>query len=138
MNKKSIIYVLIIFIIIFIPINIYANTDQTRILIADKKDSNGGEGTHSSDLGSLDKYKGSVASSEKLEDMAGKILGIIQLVGTSISVTMLMVIGIKYMVGSVEEKATYKKELWPYFIGALLLFSGTYFPQLIYEIIINF
>ena len=36
---------------------------------------------------------------------------------------MLAVLGVKYMLGSVEEKAEYKKDLIPYFIGAVLLFA---------------
>lgn len=38
------------------------------------------------------------------------------------------------MVGSIEERAEYKKTLFPYLIGAILLFSGTLLPQIIYNI----
>ena len=38
----------------------------------------------------------------------------------------------------VEEKAEYKKNFVPYLLGAVLLFTGTLIPQLIYEIIRDF
>ena len=39
----------------------------------------------------------------------------------------LIVLGIKYMMGSTAEKAEYKKTLMPYFIGALLIFGASAF-----------
>ena len=35
-----------------------------------------------------------------------------------------MVIGIKYMMGSAEEKAEYKKTMIPYLVGAIILFAA--------------
>lgn len=69
--------------------------------------------------------------------MVEKILGFIQVVGVVVSVVMLMAIGIKFMVGSIEEKAEYKELLKPYLIGAFLVFSGTTIPQIIYQIAKN-
>ena len=89
-------------------------------------------------LGNLDDYKGNPGNADKLVSKAEDILGIIQVVGTVISVIMLMVIGIKYMMGSVEEKAEYKETLKPYLIGAFLLFTGTLIPQIIYKLAQNF
>lgn len=62
-----------------------------------------------------------------------KALGIIQTVGIVGSVIILMVAGIKYMTGSVEEKADYKKALLPYVVGAMLLFSATTIANLVYQ-----
>ena len=72
--------------------------------------------------------------SDKLKAKAEIILGVIQVVGVVVSVIMLMAIGIKYMLGSVEEKSEYKKTLIPYLIGAVLVFSGTTIPNIIYLI----
>ena len=92
-----------------------------------------------SDLGDLNAYGGgSSGSSRRLENMAEMILGVIQNIGTAVSVIMLIVIGIKYMVGSIEERAEYKQTLKPYIIGAFLLFSGTTVPQIIYRLAQNF
>ena len=89
-------------------------------------------------LGDLDKYQGTVGESTKLSSKAESILGVIQVIGTIVSVAMLMVIGIKYLLGSVEERAEYKDTLKPYLIGAFLLFSGTTVPQIIYKIAQSF
>ena len=62
--------------------------------------------------------------SNKVSNIGGKVLGAIQVVGTLISVGTLMVLGIKYMMGSAEEKAEYKKTMIPYAIGAILLFAA--------------
>lgn len=70
---------------------------------------------------------------EDLKSVGGKIVGIIQIVGTVISVGMLTIIGIKYVLGSAEEKASYKKTLIPYIVGAILLFGATNLTQAIYE-----
>lgn len=84
-------------------------------------------------LGDLTKYKGGNDGSNNLVGRVGNILGIIRTIGTIVSVVMLIIIGIKYMVGSVEEKAEYKETLKPYIIGAFILFTGTLVPQIIYE-----
>ena len=65
----------------------------------------------------------STTGNNKLKTIIGTILGIIQVIGSIVSVAILAVLGIKYMVGSVEEKAEYKKELPTYVIGAVLLFG---------------
>ena len=59
-------------------------------------------------------------------DTVGKrIMGILQAVGIVIAVVVLMVLGIKYMMGSAEEKAEYKKTMIPYVVGAILIFAAT-------------
>ena len=62
-----------------------------------------------------------------------KILGIIQTVGTIIAVGVLMVLGIKYMMGSAEEKASYKKTMIPYIVGAILIFAATNIAKMVYN-----
>ncbi len=65
---------------------------------------------------------------------AGKnIVGVLQAVGIVLAVVMLSVIGIKYLMGSAEEKADYKKSLMPYVVGAALIFTASIFAQAIYE-----
>lgn len=73
--------------------------------------------------------------SDKLQEKAELILGVINVVGVSIAVIVLMVIGIKYMIGSVEEKAEYKKTMTAYIIGAMLLFGVTTIANIIYKIV---
>ncbi len=80
-----------------------------------------------------DIYKPTNANSEKINSKVGPILGIIQNVGMIVSVISLMIIGVKYMLGSVEERADYKKTLLPYIVGAIILFVGSTIPNIIYS-----
>lgn len=74
------------------------------------------------DPNSYDPRKNSFVSN-KIVTKANSILGSITTVGIVIAVIALLIIGIKYMTGSVEEKAEYKKTMIPYIIGILLLLS---------------
>lgn len=78
---------------------------------------------------------GSVSTSEAQSffDKAGVILGAVRTLGVVISVLVLMFVGIKYMLGSVEERADYKKAMMPYVIGAILLFATTTFVTIIFD-----
>jgi len=62
-----------------------------------------------------------------------KLVGVFQAIGIVLSVVVLTVIGIKYLMGSAEEKADYKKSLIPYVVGAALVFTASVFAQSIYE-----
>lgn len=53
---------------------------------------------------------------------AGVIVNAIINVGLVISIVMFMVLGMKYMIGSIEERAEYKKTLMPMVIGTLMIF----------------
>ena len=85
-------------------------------------------------LGDLNSYQGSGTSSNKFQTKANKVFTIIKATGTVISVIMLTAIGIKFLLGSAEEKADYKKSLIPYIIGAAMIFLGSWLPQLIYDL----
>lgn len=72
-------------------------------------------------------------------DNAGKnIIGVVQAIGSIAAVVVLVALGIKYMMGSVEEKAEYKKTLMPYVIGAVLIFAASNLASVIYGWAINF
>lgn len=64
---------------------------------------------------------------------AGIVLGAIRNVSAVVAVIALMIIGIKYMIGSVEERAEYKKTLIPYVIGCVLVVSITTIVSFIYN-----
>ncbi len=63
------------------------------------------------------------ADADKIKNIGNVFVEIIQIVGSILSVIILVIIGIKYMTGSVEEKAEYKQSLMPYLIGAFILFG---------------
>lgn len=77
----------------------------------------------------LDNINNFVPNSENpngnLVSKVNVILTIITNIGMVLAVLMLAILGIKYMLGSVEEKAEYKKDMIPYLIGAFLLFGIT-------------
>lgn len=72
-----------------------------------------------------------------LKNTGNDIVRVITTIGVIISVIMLIVLGIKYMTGSVEEKAEYKKTLLPYTIGAGLVFAASAIAQIVYNLAIN-
>ena len=72
---------------------------------------------------------------DTVEDIGGKILGIIQVIGTFISVGALMIMGIRYMMGSAEERASYKKSMIPYIVGAVILFGAVNITSMIYDMV---
>ncbi len=72
--------------------------------------------------------------SERAVTMAGKVLGIIRNCGIIVSVIALSIIGLKYMLGSLDEKANYKENMIPYIIGCALVAACTIIPSIIYSI----
>ncbi len=78
-------------------------------------------------------YKSNVGDNTKLLGFGNIIVWVVRTVGTAISVLMLIIIGIKYIMGSVEEKAEYKQTMWPYVVGAILIFAGASITNMIYE-----
>ena len=73
-----------------------------------------------------------------LTTKAGTILGIVRSIGVAVAVVALTIMGFKYMLGSVEEKADYKKSMVPLVIGIVLLAGGTVLVELIYKVAIQF
>ena len=70
-------------------------------------------------------------------EFAGIIVWILQFAGYTVAVIMLSVIGIKYIISSPGEKADLKSRLIPYGIGAVLLFAGSTFLNIIYNVVNN-
>ena len=84
----------------------------------------------------LDKINGqSEVNDAQLVSIGNKVVNIIQVVGIVIAVVILLVIGIKYMIGSASEKAEYKKTMIPYIVGAILIFAGTSIVKVIYSVL---
>ena len=65
--------------------------------------------------------------------VGNQVVGILTTVGVVLSVVILIVIGIKYMMGSAEEKAEYKKTMMPYIIGAALIFAASAIATVVYN-----
>ena len=62
---------------------------------------------------------------EGIMNVGGRIVSIVTTIGIIVAVVVLLVLGIKYMMGSAAEKAEYKKTMIPYLVGALLIFGAS-------------
>ena len=78
-----------------------------------------------------------MAGGARLVKIANVIIGAVQLVGSGISVIAIIIIGIKYMMGSVEEKAEYKKTMIPYVVGCIMVFWISNIVKIIYNIAVK-
>ena len=60
----------------------------------------------------------------KLQDFSKDIYSILLIIGISLSVIIGIVLGIKYMISSVSEKASVKEMLLIYVISCVIVFGG--------------
>lgn len=65
----------------------------------------------------------------------GIILGALRIFGTATCVITLVVLGVRFMLGSASEKATYKETMVPYLIGAVMVFIIPTIIQIIYDLV---
>lgn len=72
-------------------------------------------------------------ASDQFNKVGNKMITSFTAVGMVVSVVTLIIIGIKYMIGSIEDRANYKKSMLPYVIGAGLVFSASAIAQIIYN-----
>lgn len=75
------------------------------------------------------------SDTSRIANMTGTILATIRNVGIISSVVALSIIGLKYILGSLDEKANYKENMMPYVIGCFLLAMATTIPSIIYDIL---
>ncbi len=94
--------------------------------------------TTNTGLGDLSQYAKTQSVSSRFSSMVGTILGVVQVIGSLLSVICLIALGVKYMLGSVEEKASYKKTLVPYVIGAIMTLGISNLLSIIYQITQSF
>lgn len=74
------------------------------------------------------------AQATKVTELGAIIVTIMRTVGIVVAVVILLILGIKYMMGSAEEKAEYKKTMIPYLVGAILIFASTTIVTVVYNI----
>ena len=71
---------------------------------------------------------------EDVFDKVGVIVSAVRIVGVVISFIGIIGLGIKYMMGSVEQKAEYKSTMMPVLIGMIMIFAITNIVSIIYSI----
>ena len=113
MIKKTIILFITAILIAIIPLNVFAKYDGIDT------------GIHSGDTEAI---RSSV-------EITSRIVGTLQVAGSIISVVALIIIGIRYMFSSIEDKASMKGVLIYYIIGAVLVFATTNVVGFAYDII---
>lgn len=80
------------------------------------------------------KANDSSADMTAFTNTAGKILGTIRNISAIVAVFVITILGIKYMVGSVEEKAGYKKSFIPLIVGIIVVVSATTIASLLFTV----
>lgn len=80
-----------------------------------------------------DKLTGKGGKTDQIEKVGSGILSVVSIIGSAVSIIAIIALGIKYMLGSIEEKAEYKKTLIPYLVGAICVFGATTIPSIVYE-----
>ena len=70
-----------------------------------------------------------------IKNIGSIILSGITGVGIVVSVVMVAILGVKYMMGSAEEREEYKKSMLPYLIGAILLFGASAIANMVVSLV---
>ena len=113
-SAKILFIILIFFIIVFSFINIFS--------------------VYGFDISDL---SGTKASNTQLDGVINTIVTIVSTIGSIISVIVIIILGIKYMVGSTEERAQFKQSMMPYLVGAIIVFAASTIVGIIYNAIVK-
>lgn len=126
MKKKKLYIIMLILSFIFASFSyeVQANSSVVSIPLA--------SGVDVDTIFAGSEFSGSESGDKAIEEgtnlAAGIInnaIAIVQILGLGIAMIMLFSLGMKYMVGSVEEKAEVKKHALVYVVGAVIFFSAT-------------
>ena len=115
---KILVTVLLAVILISFVANICNAADSAALLTPDKIDA---------------KKATSTGSTDSLIVKANNVAGMIRNIAVIASVIIIMVLGVKYMLGSVEEKAEYKKSFMPLIIGIVLVVAASSIASFIFN-----
>jgi len=63
-------------------------------------------------------------ASTKVRGVGNTVIGVVQVIGVVVAVVMLIFLGIKYVIGSTEDKANIKKSVAIYIVGAIFILSA--------------
>lgn len=110
MNSKKIILMSLIFILFMCVCSTCVFADSIETMVSEMKGASISEGD---------------TSGGGIVDAINTILGLVQVAGTGVALIAVSLLGIKYMLASVEEKAEIKKYLIGAVIGGILVFGGT-------------
>lgn len=77
------------------------------------------------------------AQTTDVQTIAGRVIGLLQIIGAVIAVIIIVALGLKYITSSPEGKADYKASAIPLLIGAALLVAGPAIARLIFSVVGN-
>ena len=117
---KSIFAVLALIMLLFSVFNVSYASDDITSIINDMKDADQNAG---------------VGKDNKLVKGVNVIYTIIRVAGTGIALLMVIFLGIKYMMTSVEEKAEIKKQAVPILVGSALIFATSNILTIVAKIV---
>lgn len=110
-NKIFVIFITIVFIL---SISTIANADLAENIV---------------DRSSVDP-SGGIDGARDLFTLGNKILSILQFIGGGVAVIATLLLAIRYMYSSPDDKAEIKRKLIPYIIGGVMIFGVTNLIQL--------
>ncbi len=113
-KTKKIICVLLIFLLAIVIHNIVFAESATEAIFSDPNLQSVKDGLATGDFDSESGIGGAINT----------IIGLMQVAGTGVSIIVVTMLGIKYILASVEEKAEIKKQAMPIVIGCVLLFGA--------------
>lgn len=115
---------LIIFIVMLITLVCFFNTNYVQATITDPIENP-----------SYYEPTDTTGTNTEFIRMGNIVITIMQILGTVIAVITLMVIGCRYIFGSLEERANYKETMVPYLIGAVMIFVIPTILRIIYDLV---
>ena len=68
---------------------------------------------------------------QKFQSIAGTVIAVVQVIGLTVAIVMLIVLAIKYLYSSPNDRAEIKKHMIVYVVGAVLLFGVSAILELI-------
>lgn len=71
---------------------------------------------------------------DTLKDKAGTILAYIRNIAAIAGVIIISILGVKYIVGSVEQKAEYKKNFMPLIVGILIVVLAAQIAKMLFSV----
>jgi len=92
---------------------------------------NADKATVDSVIGTMD--SSAAEGKDGIATIGGQIADILTTIGIVVAVLVILILGIKYMMGSASEKAEYKKTMIPYVVGAVLVLGGSAIVKIVFS-----
>lgn len=108
-------------------------TTLSNVALAAGEESSGGGWDPTPTITTMNQNKN--ITTAKLDSIGPVVITIVRTIGVIVAIVVLLILGIKYMAGSAEQRAEYKKTMVPYVVGAVLLFAATTIVSMIYDLV---